>query len=572
MVGCVCLILPFVAQAGVEVAFLTHVQSTTNPSQRDASATRRRRPNGAQSIQAPASFEPARVDLTGSVLGDRYRVDAVLAEGGMGIVYRGWHLVLDLPVAIKVIREEYQAHGEVLERFYREARALASLKNGHTARIMDIGRTPDNRPFMVMEYLDGQDLQLVLMDRGPLPVQQAVSWLLQITGAVAEAHSKGLVHRDLKPNNMVLTRGVDGSPILKLIDFGISKSLAREPRYRTASRDCLGSPQYMSPEQTRSARDVDARTDVWALGVVLYELLTGSCPFSGATLPAMVSSILHNAPAPPRRLRPDVPPEIEDIIHRCLEKRRDDRYATAHELQEALERYLDTVESSSGVELSVPLPRARADLVDLAASRVEHQSVTPIPLASLPVRPGLVAARGSRFGIVRSGVAAAVVLVVLVGAAHYQGVSVSWTQHSPSFQSGVGPTPAIRGTPAPVQLPPLADKTLEPSPQPGPVDNNLSQRTLARSPEVRTEAKRNTEPAQRPRSRHPAHVSRIVPRERGESERAEAELRAEARARLERESRSRSRRALLQAESSVPEKPIMQQIEDRYALTYDPSN
>lgn len=262
---------------------------------------------------------------------ERYRVDGVIAEGGMATVHRGWHKWLDQPVAIKMLRPEYIGNSEVNERFLQEARAMASLRSRHIARVMDFGTTPTGAPYMIMEYLKGHDLQCVLSETGPLPVPRAVAIAKQVSAALVEAHAHGLIHRDLKPANLFLTQEY-GRELVKVIDFGISKAIDKSTKRWTLSKDYLGSPQYMSPEQIMSAASVDERTDIWSLGIVLYEMLTGAAPFSATTLPALCAAISKDSP----RLPETVPREVASVVLRCLAKSPSNRYQSMRELGAAL--------------------------------------------------------------------------------------------------------------------------------------------------------------------------------------------------------------------------------------------
>jgi serine/threonine-protein kinase len=275
----------------------------------------------------------------GDVLAGKYRIERLLGVGGMGVVVAARHEQLDQLVAIKFIRDDALDNDEAVERFLREARSAARLKSEHVARVLDVGRLESGAPYMVMEFLEGNDLAHTLTQDGPMAVDLAASLLTQVCEAVAEAHAAGIVHRDLKPENLFLTRTVGGSPKMKVLDFGVSKSsrLTDDPRAKlTRTRTMLGSPLYMAPEQMRSSRDVDARGDVWALGVVLFELLTGRSPFEAETMPELCLKIVSEPPLSLARLRPAVPPALVEIVERCLEKDRNKRYANASELAVAL--------------------------------------------------------------------------------------------------------------------------------------------------------------------------------------------------------------------------------------------
>ena len=275
----------------------------------------------------------------GDLVAGKYRIERVLGVGGMGVVVAARHEQLEQLVAIKFVRSDALDNDEAIERFLREARSAARLRSEHVARVLDVGRLESGAPFMVMEFLEGADLAQTLMRDGPMAVDLAASLMIQVCEAVAEAHAAGIVHRDLKPENLFLTRTVGGSPKMKVLDFGVSKSarLADDPRAKlTRTRTVLGSPLYMAPEQMRSSRDVDARGDVWALGVVLFELLTGRSPFEAETMPELCLKIVSEPPLSLAELRPVLPQEIVEIVERCLQKDRNKRYATAAELAHAL--------------------------------------------------------------------------------------------------------------------------------------------------------------------------------------------------------------------------------------------
>src|SRR4051794_9257279 len=219
----------------------------------------------------------------GQLIGGRYRVESVLGQGGMAVVFAARHIELDELVAIKVILPQRVASADARERFAREARAAVKIKSEHVARVMDVGALEDGTPYMVMEYLDGEDFAAVLARRKKLPVAEAIQYALQITDALIEAHSLGIIHRDVKPANLFLAKTRGRPPTLKVLDFGISK-VERHDRRRTETKEILGSPWYMSPEQLKSATSADPRSDIWSLGIILYELVTGEVPFDGDSM------------------------------------------------------------------------------------------------------------------------------------------------------------------------------------------------------------------------------------------------------------------------------------------------
>ena len=275
----------------------------------------------------------------GEVLAGKYRIERVLGQGGMGVVVAAMHIHLNQRVAIKLLLEG--ATAEVVERFGREARAAVRLKCQHVARVTDVGELPNGAPYMVMEYLEGNDLSQIVRASGALSVPDAVEYLLHACEAIGEAHSIGIVHRDLKPANLFLTRAADGTSTVKVLDFGISKtgeseSSEGEGMSLTKTTAVLGSPLYMSPEQMKSARSADARSDIWSLGAILYELLTGGVPFNAMTFTELVLMVNMETPRSIATIRNDVAPGLEAAVLKCLEKRPENRFANVAELAFAL--------------------------------------------------------------------------------------------------------------------------------------------------------------------------------------------------------------------------------------------
>ena len=271
----------------------------------------------------------------GSLLARRYRIDGVLAEGGMATVYRAFHLVLERSVAIKVMREELSPAPEAVARFVNEARALAQLSGPHALRVIDIGRIENGPPYQVLELLDGADLRNVLDERGPLPLAEAFELVRQACEAVSEAHAIGIIHRDLKPENLFLCNEPDGRKLVKLLDFGISKRRSATQNV-TVFGESVGSPHYMSPEQMTSPELVDERSDVWSLGVVLFELLTGTTPFHAEAVPFVYARVIGGEPTPLRELRADLPATVQTLLDRCLSKDPARRFASAAQVADAL--------------------------------------------------------------------------------------------------------------------------------------------------------------------------------------------------------------------------------------------
>ncbi len=270
----------------------------------------------------------------------KYRVERVIGVGGMGVVVAAQHVELGELVALKFLKEEAATKPELVERFLREARAATRIKSEHVVRVMDVGRLEDGRPFLVMEYLDGSDLGETLARQGAMAVSDAVECVLHACEALAIAHALGIVHRDIKPANLFKTSRPDGTPLVKLVDFGISKAALTgrlgEDMSLTRSQSVVGSPLYMSPEAMESARRIDARSDIWSLGVVLYELLSGTLAFSGESITQVCIAVLQEEPRSLRELEPAIPEGLERVVRRCLAKNPGERYQTVADFAEAL--------------------------------------------------------------------------------------------------------------------------------------------------------------------------------------------------------------------------------------------
>ncbi|WP_438020009.1 serine/threonine-protein kinase [Sorangium sp. So ce315] len=335
----------------------------------------------------------------GQILSGKYRVERILGQGGMGVVVAALHEQLHQRVAIKLLHPG--ANAEMVERFVREARAAVRLKSEHVARVLDVGTLETGAPFMVMEYLEGSDLQQTLRERGPLELEEAVGYVLEACEAIAEAHAAGIIHRDLKPANLFLARGADGSGMVKVLDFGISKAMAdpsaagAEPELGlTKTAMVLGSPLYMAPEQMRSARTVDTRADIWSLGAILYQLLTARVPFDASSLSELILMINTEAPPLPSLFRRDLPPGLEAAILRCLEKDVAKRFRSVAELAGAIVDFgpplalasLERIERTLGLVPAVAwrdrasAARERMSAPPWAAAQ-ERASSIPAPMA-----------------------------------------------------------------------------------------------------------------------------------------------------------------------------------------------
>ena len=313
-------------------------------------------PGAVAVMQAPVS--------EGELLLGKYRVDGVIGQGGMAIVVAATHIDFHQKVALKFLLPASLQHAELVERFAREARAAARIQSRHVARVVDTGRLPNGIPFLVMEYLEGQDLAQVLKREKQLAPAVAVDHVLQVCEALAEAHGAGIVHRDLKPANLFLAKQPDRRPIIKVLDFGISK-MADSATPLTQGMMMVGTPHYMSPEQLESSKDVDARSDIWALGVILYELISGTRPFSGATIPEVLLQIVSATPAPLREIRADIPAGLGLAVSLCIAKQRERRIPSVADLAAAIAPF-----ASDRVSASTSVART---------SRILRERIAPIP-------------------------------------------------------------------------------------------------------------------------------------------------------------------------------------------------
>jgi serine/threonine protein kinase len=308
----------------------------------------------------PESSDGARYELPrpGDLLARKYQVKEALGAGGMGVVLLVEHVELGQRMAIKMMAPGGAHDERAKARFLREARAAAGLASEHVVRIFDVGTLETGLPYMVMELLRGEDLSRVLQAAERLPISRAVDYVLQACHAIAEAHSLGIVHRDLKPANLFLTFRSDGSALIKVLDFGISKAIAdsgsgEASANLTGASAVMGSPLYMSPEQVRNSGQVDGRTDVWSLGVILFELLTGLPAFQADTVPGICAAIAADDPPLLSSHLEDAPPELQRIVDRCLEKNVTRRFQSVTDLMTALRSFAPTTSRPPSTPLLV---------------------------------------------------------------------------------------------------------------------------------------------------------------------------------------------------------------------------
>jgi serine/threonine-protein kinase len=317
------------------------------------------------------------VDI-GDTLAGKYRVERVLGRGGMGYVVAARHNQLDQQVAIKILMPELCENEDAVARFLREARASVRIQNEHIARVLDVGTLDDGAPYMVMEFLEGRDVAKELEERHRLPIREAVDYILQAGEALAEAHALGIVHRDLKPANLFRTRRSDGSVFVKVLDFGISKALVPDAKAvsLTSTQGLIGSPFYMSPEQVRKPKTVDTRSDIWSLGVILHELLSGSPPFTSDTPLSILAAVVTDPPPPIRTVRDDVPVGLEAVILKCLEKEPTRRFADIAEMAHALKPYAPENGATAVARISA-IARSAKERANTGGERPASGSDTP---------------------------------------------------------------------------------------------------------------------------------------------------------------------------------------------------
>jgi serine/threonine-protein kinase len=408
----------------------------------------------------------------GDVLAGKYRVERILGIGGMGVVVAAHHIQLDERVALKFLLPEAIGNADALARFVREARAAVKIKSEHVARVSDVGTLPNGAPYMVMEFLEGGDLSGWLKERGALPIEQAVEFVLQACVAVADAHALGIVHRDLKPANLFCVCRSDGQLSIKVLDFGISKLTevagSAPGIAMTQTSALMGSPLYMSPEQMRSSRDVDLQTDLWALGIILFELIAGRTPFQGESVPELAVKIVTE-PAPAiRTFRPDVPGALEAVVFKCLEKDRRQRYRNVGELALALLPFAPKRANASVDRIS--------GIVQAAGLSMSPLSVPPLPpLGSTLLAPGTFGSVGRT--TVGSTSRKTAIGAILLGAVALIGVVGSVVLLRRPTANGDGSQAAAVQTPTPPAPPPAVDPpkpTALPAPPPAPLPPQAS--------------------------------------------------------------------------------------------------
>jgi eukaryotic-like serine/threonine-protein kinase len=391
----------------------------------------------------------------GTVIAGKYQVDRVLGHGGMGLVVAAQHLHLQQPVALKFLTGAAARDPSVLERFLREARAQALLRGEHVCKVSDVGALDNGAPYIVMELLDGHDLASVLVGHGRLAVPVAVDYVMQACVGVAEAHAMGVVHRDLKPANLFLTRRPDGTALIKVLDFGIAKAqLAAGPSAQlTQTQVVLGSPHYMAPEQLRNSRAASVRSDVWSLGVILYELVSGTRPFDGELVTEIALAV---ALQPPPLLTVSMPKGFQEVLERCLDKDPAKRYPHLGALADALAPF--------------GLPHAKEQAAAVARVLDVRERVTPaampaavVPATVLPSPPttmrsaasaiDIPAQRASRWKSVAISGGVALAILAAVGIGYVSRGSTTPAASAVIVREPPPPPPPAPPAPAPAPAP-----------------------------------------------------------------------------------------------------------------------
>jgi serine/threonine-protein kinase len=424
---------------------------------------------GSQAVEADAQI--------GQVVAGKYRLERVIGAGGMGVVMAATHLGLGHLVALKFMNPAMLARSDAVSRFWQEARAAVRLRGQHVGHVLDIGTLDSGEPYIVMEYLEGEDLG-TLLDRGQrFDTATAVELVLQTCTAVAEAHDAGIVHRDLKPANLFLTRCADGSRFVKVLDFGISKWEAQPAQLAiTESQSLWGSPAYMAPEQMLSPRDVDRRSDIWSLGVILYQLLTGQLPFAGETLPALLLDVMGSPPKPMSMHGAAVPVPLEQIALRCLSRDPAHRPSTIRDLVALLVAARDAARA--------PAPRTPTQL---QATPVAVAAPQPVALRPPPARRRWIVITLATFAAVLVGLGASVLLARFVPSGR------SRPPGAPNPSRPAGAAPAAPAQPPPSAVPGSASErsAIEEPPAVEPPRPSVEQERPSAQPSRSTERRRS---------------------------------------------------------------------------------
>jgi eukaryotic-like serine/threonine-protein kinase len=446
------------------------------------------------------------VTVIDSVIDDKYRIVRMIGEGGMGAVYEGENVLIGRRVAIKVLHAAMALNPETVERFQREARAAGRIGNDHILEVLDLGTLPDGDRYMVLEFLDGEPLSSRIERLGKMDPREVAALTTQLLNGLAAAHRAGIVHRDLKPDNVfVLKEKAGKKDFVKIIDFGISKfsPIGGDDKMKmTQTGAIMGTPYYMSPEQVRGSVSPDARSDLYAVGVILYEAVTGNVPFNGNTVNELMFNIALGEPTPIRSFVPDLDPDFEAIILRALVKDREERFQTADDFNEAITKWM------AGHGSGVVAPETLA----IEESRLTSTGVVPAAKISQGGSTGVIWAQtGSGGAPVRTGMsmttlAVAGLLGVLVlgggGYATYRATSGDADAASADTAAAAAPAEALV-EPAPPAEPPAP--VVAPVPEPPPVQPTPEEKPA--EPEKVEAEDRKPEPAVAAASPRPRPVA-----------------------------------------------------------------
>ena len=451
----------------------------------------------------------------GKVVGGKYRLSRRLGEGGMGEVYEAQHTVIGRRFAIKFLHAYLAQNPETMTRFRHEAETAGGIEHENIGAALDFGTADDGTPYLVMEYLEGEDLARLLVRNGPLPVARTAYIVIQACRGLTAAHARGIVHRDLKPENLFICRRTDGSDLVKVVDFGIAK--LRTKVTVTQSGVTMGTPCYMSLEQAKGAKEVDQRTDIYSLGVILYEMLTGTRPYPGENYNEVLYNLFTTEPARVESLRSGVPAGLCDVVHRAMAREARNRFDSAAELADALVPYagrpVTPLQSQVDIEVA---PSARATVKSPVSLTSMETTPRPVPVTVTPPRREtmntdavvrtVVPGRARRLGIML------LVAAITTGPLAY----ALWWYLSPGWRESAGAArPPAREPRAPAALQPPERAAAMANPAPAPTadaapEHEFPAPALQPAPAARAEtpAVRATAPARAQHSEHRGHAER----------------------------------------------------------------
>ncbi len=451
----------------------------------------------------------------GTVVAGKYRIDRTLGTGGMGVVVAATHLELGTPIALKFLHHDMTQNQSVVERFMREARSSAQLRGENVCRVSDVGRTESGQPFLVMELLAGQDLGTLLKTNGALQVTVAAEIIMQACIALGEAHAVGVIHRDIKPGNLFWTQRPDGSALIKVLDFGVAKAPEELNMSLTQTQNVIGSPGYMSPEQLKSSKSVDPRSDIWSLGIVLYELVSGKKPFEAQSITELALKVAMD-PAP--AMSAGIPPSFESVILRCLEKDPQRRYRDVADLATALAPF---VGPTRGPELAYAVTRVlRGNHQPFIAAPPPHGASTPTTLRGANgVMPpsGISTKRSWRLPAVMGAGAAVGIVLALVMLMGGNKKPVAASAPAETRKMDVAPVKPMEVMPAkPMEVAPAEPTDVVVPPVPGAAPAPPA-KTAETPPEPKTVAKAETKPETKPATKPATKKSRSSTKKKSKS-------------------------------------------------------